>query len=262
MVPTAKALAIHAQVAGTLDLWQQLGDGDLSFSPAKTTRGYTVLASDYVQFLLLPALAREMKRQAPFATLHVIPSNPYRRLQVLVEREADLAIGYYHEAPEDLRARRLFVEPMVCVMRKDHPAAARFDASVFTQHEHVTISSVRQGSYSATLEQALAVHGIQRNASITVPSYLVVPQLLLQTDYLALLPASLAASYVSLLPLEAFPSPIELPPLDISILYHNNDQDDFSHRWFRQLVVDVVEQAGLSKHAPANTSSAAAPTPT
>ena len=65
MVPTAKARAVQAQVAGALGLWARLADGDLVFDPARTTRSYSLLASDYIQFLLLPGLAREMARQAP-----------------------------------------------------------------------------------------------------------------------------------------------------------------------------------------------------
>jgi DNA-binding transcriptional LysR family regulator len=246
MVPTAKALAVHARVTGTLDLWEQLADGSLSFDPARTTRSYSVLASDYIQFLLLPALAGELVTRAPRAALRVIPTNPYRRLQMVAEREVDLAIGYYHEAPEDLRARRLFVEPMVCVMRGDHPAAQRLDEMAFTQHAHVGITSVSQGSYSATLELALAERGIQRQVPLNVPSYLAVPQILLQTDYLALLPASVATAFARFLPLQVLPSPIELPALDISILYHNAVQEDEAHQWLRQLVVEVAGKLPLT----------------
>lgn len=243
MVPTAKALAVHAQSAGTLELWERLGEGSLSFDPARTTRVYSVLASDYIQFLLLPSLAAALAREAPLAGLRVIPSNPYRRLQMVVEREVDLAIGYYHEAPEELRARRLFVEPMVCVMRREHPAARSFSAEALARHAHVGITSVSQGSYSAALEEALAGHGIQRQPPLTVPSYLAVPQILLQTDYFALLPASVAAAFARQLPLCVHASPLALPPLDVSILYHNASQGDESHQWFREKVVEIV--AGL-----------------
>jgi DNA-binding transcriptional LysR family regulator len=243
MVPTAKALAVHGQAAGALQMWRSLGDGEVTFDPARTSRSYSILASDYIQFLLIPALARELAQQAPHATLRVIPSNPYRRLQMVVEREADLAIGYYHGAPEDLRARRLFVESMVCVMRKGHPAAKRLDRRAFLSHAHVAISSVSQGSYSASLEQTLAAQGIERTVALTVPSYLSVPEILLQTDHLALLPTSVAQAFSSRLDLVVRPSPLDLPLLDVSILYHNASQDDASHRWIRQLVVQVA--AGL-----------------
>lgn len=240
MVPTPKALAVDAQAAGTLDLWERLGQGELGFDPARTTRSYSILASDYIQFLLLPALARELALRAPQAVLRVIPTNPYRRLQMVLEREVDLAIGYYHQAPEELRARRLFIEPVVCAMRRGHPLGERIDAESFERYPHVGISSVSQGAYSATLEEALLQRGIHRKVPVTVPSYLAVPQMLLQTDYLALLPASLAAVYARLLPLHVQPSPIELPALDVSILYHTASQEDASHQWLRELVVEVV----------------------
>ena len=245
MVPTPKAQAVHAQTAGTLEMWERLAEGELVFDPARTSRGYNLLASDYILYLLLAPLASELTRRAPGATLRVIPPNPYRRLQTVVKREADFAIGYYHEAPEELRARRLFVESVVCVMRQSHPAAQSFDLDAFVRYPHVGIASVAQGSYSATLERSLQERGIHRRLPLTVPSYLAVPSMLVNTDYIALLPASLATSFAKHLPLQVHPSPFELPALDVSILYHNNVQDDASHRWFRQLTVEVVGLAGL-----------------
>ena len=250
MAPTAKALAVHAQVGPLVDAWRRVSDGSLGFDPSRSTRSFAVLASDYIQFLLLPALAAELALRAPRATLRVIPTNPYRRLQMVVEREADLAIGYYRGAPEELRARRLFVEDMVCVVRQDHPMAQRFDLDAFARCSHIGITSVSQGSYSATLEQALAARGLQRKVPLTVPSYLAVPQLLLRTDHLALLPASVARAFACQLPLTVLPSPIELPPLDVSILYHDALQHDEAHQWLRGLIVEVSQALPQQRAAP------------
>jgi DNA-binding transcriptional LysR family regulator len=245
LVPTSKALAIHAQMAPSLDLWERLADSDVMFDPARTTRTYSVLASDYIQFSLLPGLVRKLSLLAPKAALRVIPPNPYRRLQMVVEREADFAIGYFHEAPEELRVRRLFAETMVCVVRRGHPASGQFDLAAFSRHPHIGITSVAQGSYSATLEKAFAEQKVRRHVLITLPSYLAAPQVVLQTDYIAILPISIARSFAAMLPLDVHPSPIELPRLDVSILYHNSMQNDPSHKWFRDLTAEVAVEANL-----------------
>ena len=245
LVPTSKALAVHSQLAPSLDAWGRLSDGEMMFDPARTSRSYSVLASDYIQFLLLPGLAAKLAALAPKASLRVIPANPYRRLQMVVEREADFAIGYYHQAPEELRVRQLFVEPMVCVLRRGHPAEANFDLDAFSRHQHIGITSVAQGSYSATVEKVLIENRVQRRVLITVPSYLAVPQLVAQTDYIAILPTSIALAFADNLPLKLYPSPIELPLLDISIFYHNSMQNDPAHRWFRDLVATVASGNAL-----------------
>lgn len=244
LVPTSKALAVHSQLAPSLEAWERLSDGDVMFDPARTSRTYSVLASDYIQFLLLPGLAARLAALAPRASLRVIPANPYRRLQMVVEREADFAIGYYHQAPEELRARQLFVEPMICVLRQGHPAERHFDLDAFSAHQHIGIASVAQGSYSATVEKIFTEHRVQRRVPITVPSYLAVPQLVAQTDYIAILPMSIARAFASTLPLTLHPCPVELPLLDISIFYHNSMQNDPSHRWFRDQVASVASAAG------------------
>jgi DNA-binding transcriptional LysR family regulator len=240
LVPTAKALDVYARLAPSLEIWELLADGDVLFDPSRTTRSYTLLASDYIQFLLLPQIAQELSRHAPNASLRVIPSNPYRRLQVVVEREADFAIGYFHEAPEDLRARRLFEERMVCVIRKGHPAAGGFDRDAFGRFGHVGVVSVAQGAYQAALEKCLAEEGVQRNVSITVPNYLTVPQILLATDHIGILPASLGGSLAQTQQFLVRPAPVDLPPLDVSIFYHGSAQNEPSNQWFRNLVVSVV----------------------
>lgn len=244
MVPTAKALAVHAQAEPTLAMWTGLAQGGLGFDPVTTSRVYSVLASDYIQFLLVPSLAARLAQLAPMAGLRVIPSNPYRRLQMVVEREVDLAIGYYHEAPEELRKRRLFEEQIVCVMRQGHPAAANFSVESLARYGHVVITSVSQGSYSESLERSLAAKGIRRQTPLTVPSYLAVPQILLSTDYLALLPASLAQTFSQQLALCVRASPVPLPALDVSILYHTSHQEDEAHHWFRERVAETA--AGLA----------------
>lgn len=245
LIPTSKALAVHAQIAPALEAWARLADGAVLFDPARTTRSYSLLAADYVQFLLLPGLAGKLAMSGPKATLRIIPANPYRRLQMVVEREADFAVGYYHEAPEELRVRQLFVESMVCVIRRGHPASGQFDLAAFSKYSHIAIASVAQGSYSDTLEKALAEQKVQRTVRITVPSYLAVPHVVLQTDHVAILPTSIARAFAMMLPLELDPGPVELPLLDISIFYHHSMQNDPAHKWFRDLIVEVAAESNL-----------------
>jgi DNA-binding transcriptional LysR family regulator len=237
LVPTPRAADLHARMAGALALWRSLGPGQAT----PHERLYSILASDYVQLTLVPALAHRLEREAPHATIRVVPTNPFRRLQMVAAREVDFAIGYYHEAPDELRVRRLFEEDMVCVMRADHPAAARFGLDDFLAHPHVGLMSVSAGSYGDTVERALLQQGAVRRVAITVPSYAVAPRIVLQTDYLAILPRSIAVDVARVHPLAIRPLPVELPVLDVSIFYHELAQNDPENRWFRELVASVSE---------------------
>jgi DNA-binding transcriptional LysR family regulator len=251
LVPTAKALDAYSRLAPSLEMWERLADGDVLFDPSRTTRNYTLLASDYIQFLLLPEIARELSRHAPGASLRVIPPNPYRRLQVVVEREADFAIGYFHEAPENLRARRLFEEQMVCVIRQGHPAAESFDRGAFERFGHIGVISVAQGAYQTAMEKRLTEQGVHRTVSIIVPNYLTVPQILLATDYIGILPASLGRSLAQSTRFLVRAVPVSLPPLDVSIFFHGSAQNEPSNQWFRNLVVSVVARCEAISAIPA-----------
>jgi DNA-binding transcriptional LysR family regulator len=238
--PTAKALAIDSQMSQALDSWERIVSGELNFEASKTNRTYSVLASDYIQYVLVPDLAQRLADEAPKASLRVIPPNPYRRLQLIIDQEVDFAIGYYHEAPEELRVRRLYTEKMVCLTRKNHPSGNQFDLAALANNLHIEITSVAQGSYSLELSDTFLKNDIQRRKPITVPSYLAATQVVLKTDYVTIFPESIARSFAEILPLEIHNSPIELPLLDISILYHNSMQADPANKWFRDLVANIV----------------------
>src|SRR5690606_19433550 len=153
----------------------------------------------------------------------------------------DLAIGYYNKAPENLRVRQLLQEPMVCVMAGGHPALADFDIDAFLAYSHIAIASVSSGSYSEELERALRKLGVVRKIALTVPSYNVVSYIVMSTDFIVVLPLSVALYARGQLHIQIRPVPIELPFLTISTFYHDDNQNNESHVWFRQRVVEASQ---------------------
>lgn len=236
LVPTPKALSIHAQCFGALSMWRGITDGKPVTDMSQLARTYSILASDYVQYMILPGLVRELERLQSRAVVRVVPTSPYRRMQMVASREVDFAIGYYREAPDELRTRRLFEEQVVCVVRRGHPAAEALDLEAFSRCTHIGISSVGTGSYNDIIEQVLENHGVRRTLALMVPNYLVVPDLLLHTNHLVILPEGMARELARTLPLVVLPCPVPMPLLDTAIFYHNSTQNEPASRWFRDLV--------------------------
>jgi len=240
LVPTTRAHELQSELKPLLEKWAQLQKEPEVFNPSVSTRRFSILASDYIQYLFLPPLAQRLSRKAPEVHLRVIPSNPYKGLTLLAEHHVDLAIGYFHDAPTGLKKRRILEEPAMCLLSMAHPAAKRFDRAAYAKYRHLSIVSSSVGSYSKALEKALARHHIVRHIAMVIPSYVTAAHIVAKSEYIATLPKSIAEAAAQMLPVTVLPCPFELPTLDLSIFFPKAIQDDPGHQWLRNEIAECA----------------------
>ena len=89
---------------------------------------------------------------------------------------------------QDIHAKNLYDERYICAVRHDHPIAQQTELTLeqFCQLEQALIS-YHGGSFSGVADQALQAMGLQRN----VKNFIVLPELLEQSDLLAVVPERL-----------------------------------------------------------------------
>ena len=95
------------------------------------------------------------------------------------------------QAP-DIHAKNLYDERYICAVRHDHPIAQQTELTLeqFCQLEQALIS-YHGGNFSGVIDQALKAMGLQRNVSLSVQNFIVLPELLEQSDLLAVVPERL-----------------------------------------------------------------------
>jgi len=240
LAPTAYALSLQQQFAPLLRQWRELTDHDGNFSPGVSDRCFSILASDYTQYLFLPLLARRLATEAPNVSLRVIPSNPYRGVQLIEQQQVDLGIGYYRNVHPQLRLCPVLEEQAVCVLARSHPALDCFDEHAYASASHIAIT-VENAAYNATLDRALAAHKIRRRIAISMPSYVSAAHVVEETEYVATLPRSIAEFAAKTAAIEIRPCAIELPPLDLSMLFHVDSEADAASQWFQRVVLECAE---------------------
>lgn len=245
LAPTAYALSLQQQFAPLLRQWQMMVDREAGFDPAVSDRCFSILASDYTQYLFLPLLARRLATQAPGVSLRVIPSNPYRGVQLIEQQQVDLGIGYYRNVPPQLRLRPVLEEPAVCVLASAHPALDCFDEHAYASAGHIAIT-VENAAYSATLDRVLAAHKIKRRIAIAMPSYVSAAHVVEETEYVATLPRSIAQFAAKTADIAIRPCTVELPSLDLSMLYHVSTETDAASQWFQRVVLECAEEISSS----------------
>lgn len=246
MKPGAQATALWPQVRAALqDLQRSLApDG---FDPAHDRVEFRICTADASAGILAPGLVAALDAEAPQADLRFLPLTTRDPRALLLAEEADLAIGHFPALVSALlsegertllRNQRLHRTGYVCVMRAGHPLAEEeltLERYCAARHVLVTVS----GRAYAEVDEALALLGRRRRVVLTVNQYHTAGRVLLQSDLLAVLPASFVAASA---PGEVVvrPLPVEIGPLTVEMVWLARRDADPAHRWLRDRVAGAA----------------------
>jgi DNA-binding transcriptional LysR family regulator len=235
IVPTERAL----QVAGPLK--QVLADIEQmmqppAFEPAEAQMTLTIASTDYaLRAVVVPFLAR-LRHKAPGIRAVIVPVQHERLPSQFESGDVDMALITPETTPPDLHARRLFDERYVCVMRADHPAAARrLTLERFCTLDHALVSYAG-GSLSGVTDEALARVGRSRRVTVSVNSFLVLPDILLTSDLIAVVPSRLTQGVQGLAIVEP---PLDIPGFTKTLVWHERTHRAPGHTWVRELLCET-----------------------
>jgi DNA-binding transcriptional LysR family regulator len=241
IVPTERALQLAAPLKQVLAEIEQMMQPP-AFEPAEAQMTLTIASTDYaLRAVVVPFLAR-LRQEAPGIRAVIVPVQ-HERLQAQFESgDVDMALITPETTPPDLHARRLFDERYVCVMRADHPAAARrLTLERFCSLDHALVSYAG-GSLSGVTDEALARVGRSRRVTVSVNSFLVLPEILLTSDLIAVVPSRLAQAVQGL---AVVAPPLEIPGFTKTLAWHERTHRAPGHKWVREVLFETC--AGLGE---------------
>lgn len=238
IIPTLRALELATPVKQILSevngLLQPKG-----FDPASATMTLSIAATDYALKAVVVPFMSALRPLAPGIRVAVRPVDDAHLLTQLERGDIDWALVTPESTPPDLHARNLFNEQYVCVMRADHPDAAVATLSLdrFCALDHALVSYTG-GKFAGVTDQALAAMGRQRRVTLSVNSFLMLPEVLRSSDLIAVTPRRLATDACGLV--------IRIPPLDIkgftkTVAWHERSHRDPGHRWLRALLFNSFD---------------------
>lgn len=206
---TSRGLALRGPIRDIIERTQTL----LDRAPAELAtveRVVRLVCSDIPAVTLLKAMWRRLERTAPGIRLVLLQwRDSDQVLDALARDQADLAISLLPQTGIGFRRTVLSQQDYCVAMRRDHPASARFDLDQWLSFPQVIVSS--RAAMRTPLDDRLALLGRARHVAMSVPSLMMVPMLLADSDLMAMLPRYCKHMYPDLhycdppLPVEGFP---------------------------------------------------------
>jgi len=219
------------------------------FEPGAAEFTASLSANDYIQSALIVPFIERLRREAPNARLAVRSPQLTDVPSMLADGELDLWITTTPEIPPaDLLSRTLYDERYVCAVRSGHPLKARRAVTIeqFCRYPHLLVSPT-EGRFVGPTDRALAEIGTRRRVVLSMPGFLILPEILQADDFIAVVPERVLRGRTA--GLRTFPPPMTVPGFSVVLLWHRRLQEDPAHRWLRELL--AVTAQGIRGVAPA-----------
>lgn len=238
MALTARAQALREPLRELLAGVHGLLAGGRRFDPLTARERFRIAATDAIHSIVSTPLAARLQRLAPHCQLAMQAADLRDIPEQLAAGELDLLLHTAGAMPPALHARKLYDERFLCVLRRDHAAAARpLDLDTFCALSHAMVSPAG-GGFAGAVDDALQAMGRQRTVQISVNSFLLVPALIEHSDLIATVPARLARRWGARL--AVLSPPCELPGFSVAMGWHQRAHADPAQIWLRELMREII----------------------
>ncbi len=237
--PTPKAMELIEPVREAIRQVNRLFSEGSTFDPAASSESFAIRMGDMNEVLFLPALLHELEKQAPDITITVQHLPPSETVRALEASAIDFAVSALIKHSKSVHSIELGKDRMVCVMRKDHPAAKanRLTTRAFLALRHLRI--VQSAGDMRFIEEALSMAGLRRKVAATTPHWLAASYLVETTD----LVTALSESMVRRLNVDGRfavrPLPVGGAEFSWRLYWHRRFDARPGHRWIRSLFEQI-----------------------
>lgn len=231
MVPTATALRLKEPLKTLLRDVDVLVTETTHFDPSTSERRFKISASDYVLSVVLPNLIQRLEQLAPGIIINCVPPSELAPQQ-LDQGKLDMIIVPEKHISSDHPSDLLFTDRFVAVGCSSNPllAADHLDEEAFYAAGHVAVD-IGANSAPSVGESYLRQRGRERRIEMSVASFLLAPEVVVNTAKITVMHEKLAQLYQQRLPIAIAELPFELPSLREMVQYHASRQNDTGLHW-------------------------------
>lgn len=238
--PTERAKEISREVERGLGFISSAISLQHQFVPNEANRVFTMQITDYVSGFILPRLAERLQKDAPGVSVDILPfsistDSVWDRVDVQIR----LTPGRLQ--PEQVRSQRLVADDIVVLMRPDHPDAHRpMTADLYAALPHVKLSQSATGT--TVIDDVLAARGLERHMAMTVSSWFDIPDIVANSDLIAIAPRRLLQLDPRLKHLHSAPLPLDEVVFSFDLCWDLRTEREPGQQWLRKLISELFQE--------------------
>ncbi|NTJ44684.1 LysR family transcriptional regulator [Agrobacterium larrymoorei] len=221
--------------------------GPAQFDAASEFRQFHIAMSDYGSSVILPAMTRLIRTEAPGIDIVVTHSGRQAMMRQVLEGEVDLALGVFPDCTPEMEKMLLFEERFSCLASVDTlRQKTSLSLDQYLDHPHILVT-MEEGTPSE-IDIELSKIGRARRVATTLPHWGLAARLVVDTD-LVLTVARRALDACELgQNVRMFDPPFEIASFPFTQIWHSRRTQDPAHHWLRTIISKAAgrEQANQS----------------
>ena len=242
MVLTPFAMALAPRVRDIVEGLGEVVRSRPGFDPANSQRTFVVVGSDYAQSVFMPTAYQRIMSLAPGVCIDT-------ELRALDHEERiDRGLIDVFIAPRSLVSpehpcRLLFEDEYVAVVWSGNQEVGKhFSKDQFLNMGHA-VRSIYPGRASRVGDELRVQElGYQRKVVLRVPTFEMLPRVIVGTRLVATMQRRLAMAAARTLPIRIFEHPLEMRRLELVMQWPRHREEDSGGQWLRQHFLDVARE--------------------
>ena len=154
--------------------------------------------------------------------------------------EVDLLLASERLVPPTMKTRPLIHGRFVMAQRKGHPrGSGPLDLDAYCALQHVLVTEIG-GRLRGYIDETLENQGRRRSVVLSVEKFMLVPEILRNSDYVCTLPSMLMNRFADVL--DMFELPFRDAGFGLRLAWHPRNHVDPAVTWMRDLLARVVPE--------------------
>jgi len=251
MTPTERALELAPAVQEILIGIERAVQPKSPFEPNEAERVFRIMASDYAESTLFPAVLSKVREIAPKVSIDVMTPSDVSFLDV--ERgKIDMIINRFDSMPESFHQIPLWSDPFACMLSPNNPLLKNFSLENYLAADHIWVSKTGMGvgvgmnpddvQRLGWVDNALANLNCKRQIRVFTRHYQASMTLAEENDLVVTLPKRAALLNKDNPRLTLRNPPFEIPPLELKMAWSPLLQHNPANQWMRRLIASVARQ--------------------
>ena len=246
LTPTHRAKEIHNSIKPALHMIQE-GCLMPNFMPSESRLTLNVSMNAATEYLMAADIISAFRQQAPGMSLRLFSDHGEDLKVRLKNGSLDYAIDFLPFDDSQFNEHIVAREHLCVISAIDHPIVKdRLTLDDFERQPHVSLVP-RSGQYhmqihngSTPIQQLVGDALPKRNLAMFVSNYASMPDIVANTDLLAVVPERMARHPKYVNEIQCFEMPFTCPTVDVRLIWHKSRDAEASHQWFFDCIKNLI----------------------